>query len=115
MQQLKRLRVVGWRDVLTRLLVVGPEREHDPVVLIDTRFHSGLKTRHGAPNFSKSSSNLEFGLEYLNAGECHSGEDVARQQAQSELVRILKNRRFGDCHLQRRGDLLGRVYRTYNV
>jgi hypothetical protein len=70
------------------------------VPLIDTRFHSGLKTRHGDLDLSKPSSNLKFGLERLESGECHSGNDVARQQAQNELVRIVKNPRVGGGQIQ---------------
>jgi hypothetical protein len=41
-------------------------------------FHSGLKTRHEDLDLNKLSSNLKFGLERLESGERHSGDDVAR-------------------------------------
>ena len=113
MQPLERVRVVGWWELLACLLVVGPERDHEPVSFIDTRFHPRLKTRHGALGLSEPSSNLKLGLEYLKPGERHSGNDIARQQAQSELVRISKDPRVGDCQAERRGDLHGRIYRTF--
>src|SRR5438132_6220798 len=97
------------------MLVVGPKRDREPVPLIDTRLHSRLKTRHGALYLSKPSSNLNFSLELLEPGECHSGKDVARQQAQSELVRIVQNPRVGDCQIQLQGDLHGCTYPTHDV
>ena len=100
MQPLKRLRIVGRWNLLTCLFVVGPERDHEPVPLIDTRFHSGLKARHGGLDLSKPSSNLNFSLERLKSGERHSGNEVAGQQAQSEFVRIVKNPRVGGCQIQ---------------
>jgi hypothetical protein len=97
------------------LLIEGPEREQESVPRIDTRFHSGLETRRGALEFSKPSSNLELGLEPVIPGDCHSGEDVARQQSQRELVRILQDSCIGDCQAEPRGDLRGRTHSAYNV
>jgi hypothetical protein len=76
-------------------------RDHEAVPLVDTRLHSGLKARHRGLDLTKPLSDLEFGLERLDPPECHSGKDVARQQAQSELVRIVKNPRLGGCQIQR--------------
>jgi hypothetical protein len=82
---------------------------------MDTRFHPALETRHGAVDLRKPSSDLELGLEVLKPDERHSGENVARQQPQGELVRVLQDPRIRDCQTQARGDLDGRTCRAYDV
>src|ERR1051325_6849764 len=80
-----------------------------------TWFHSRPRTRDGRFDVSKPLSNLKFGLERLEVGECHSGKDVAREQPQSELVRVVKDARLAGGQTQFRGDLFGRTYRAYDV
>src|SRR5262249_8210479 len=67
MQPLERLRVIGWCDLLTYLLVVRPERDHEPAPLIDARLHSGHESRNGGLVLGKHSSNLELGPESLES------------------------------------------------
>jgi hypothetical protein len=60
-------------------------------------------------------SKLDFELCDLMRYRCHPGQDVTRQQTQSELVRIMKNNRVIDRQVKRggRGDTRG--HRTPNV
>jgi hypothetical protein len=46
-------------------------------------------------------SKVDFELCGLMRYVCDSGKDVTRQQAQSELVRVVKNDRVVDCQAER--------------
>ena len=94
MQPLEGLRVVGWRDVVLRCpgLVVGPQRHREAVTLVDARLHPRLESGHGAVGSSEPLSEVDF--ERCNLLPCMSdpGEDIARQQTQGDLVRVLERR-----------------------
>ena len=57
------------------------------------RLHSRLKSTHRALGFGEPLSKLDFKLCDLMRYRCDSGKDVTGQQAQSELVRVVKNDR----------------------
>jgi hypothetical protein len=65
-------------------------------MLVDARLHSRLKSSHRALGFGEPLRKLDFELCDLVRYMCDSGKDVTRQQAQSELVRVVKNDRVGD-------------------
>jgi hypothetical protein len=91
-QPLECARVVGWRDVSgRRRFVVGPQRDHEAVTLIGARRHSRIEGGDRALGFGEPLSKLDF--EPCNLTPCmrHAGKDVTREQAQRELVRVLKN------------------------
>jgi hypothetical protein len=81
---------------------------------MDTRLDSRLQSSHGARSRSEPLGKLDFGLEDLLPGVCHSSKDVTWQQAQSELVRIVKYARFGDSQIECRGGTHDRTRRTVN-
>lgn len=60
---------------------------------MDARFHSRLESGHRAPRLGEPLSKIDFELCDLLPYRCHPGQDVTRQQAQSELVRVMKNDR----------------------
>jgi hypothetical protein len=60
-------------------------------------------------------SKVDFELCDLVRYMCDSGNDVTGQQAQSELVRVVKNDRVVDWQIKRRGGLHGRSDRTRNL
>ena len=78
------------------MFVVGPQRDHEAITLIDTWVHSGLKSSHRAAGFGEPLSKLDFELRDLMRYRCHPGKHVTRQQTQSELVRVMKNDRVAD-------------------
>jgi len=45
-------------------------------------------------------SKRDFELCDLMRYGCHPGQDVTRQQTQSELVRVMKNDRVVDCQVK---------------
>jgi len=45
-------------------------------------------------------SKVDFELCDLSGYGCHSGQDITRQQTQSELVRVMKNDRVVDCQVK---------------
>src|SRR5919202_1806788 len=69
----------------------APQRDHEPITLVDARLHSRLESSHRAAGFGEPSSKLDFELCDLMRYRCHAGQDVTRQQAQSELVGVLEN------------------------
>jgi hypothetical protein len=93
MQPRERNRIVGWCDLWRHRWVVGPQRDHKAVTLVDTRRRSRFKRSHWAPDLGEPLCQLDFELRHLLRERRHSGKHVARQQAHSELVRVLKN----DC------------------
>ena len=78
-------------------MVVGPQRDHEAITLIDAWVHSGLKCGDRAPGIGEPLSKLDF--EFVRPSECyrcHPGKYVTWQQAQSELVRVVNNARVLD-------------------
>ena len=65
--------------MLSRRLVIGPEREHKPVSLVGPGFDAGRETGDGAVGLSEPSRDLELGLERFMPGERHASKDVAGQ------------------------------------
>ena len=67
---------------------------------MDAWLHSRLESNHRAPGFREPPSKLDFELCDLMRYRCHPGQDVTRQQTQSEPVRIMKNDRVVDCQVK---------------
>ena len=102
MQPLERIRVVGRRDLSRRhRFVVGPQRDHEAVTLVDARLHSRLERSHGALGFGEPLRKLDLELRDLLRRRCDPGKDVTRQQAQREPVRVVKNDRVVDRQAER--------------
>ncbi|EPJ35290.1 hypothetical protein STAFG_7657 [Streptomyces afghaniensis 772] len=59
--------------------------------------HSRLESSHRAAGCGEPLGELDFELCDLLRYGCHPGQDVARQQTQSELVRVMKNDRVVGC------------------
>jgi hypothetical protein len=76
---------------------MGPQRDHEAITLIDAWLHSTLKSSHRTSGIEELLSKLEFELCDLMRYRCHPGQDVTRQQTQSELVRVMKNDRLIGC------------------
>src|ERR1700760_1256242 len=72
--------VGGWALSRCRWFVVGPERDHEAVTLIDPRVHAGLESRHRAAGRGELLGNLNFELCDLICHRCHPGQRVTRQQ-----------------------------------
>ena len=63
MQPHKCARILGWCDLRSRGLVVGPERDGEAIPQIDPVFGPGLKHfSHRAIGFGETASNLNFEL-----------------------------------------------------
>ena len=106
MQPRERIGVVGWRDVARcRGFVVGPQRDHEAVTLIDARLHPRVESGHRAPGLGEPLSKLDLELCDLLRHRCHPGQDVTRQQTQSQLVRVVDD----DGTAARSGDRLGQA------
>lgn len=73
--------------------VVGPQRDHEGVTLVDAWFHSRLKGSHRALGLGEPLGKLDFELCVVVRYMCDSGEGVTGQQAQREPIRVLKNDR----------------------
>jgi hypothetical protein len=102
MESLECVRVLGRRGLTTRhRLVVGPERDREAVTHVDTRLHSRLKGNDRASGCCKPSRKLNFKFGQLLATMGDPSNDVTGQQAQRELVRVLKNDRVIDPQAKR--------------
>jgi hypothetical protein len=94
MQTFERTRVVDRRDRLSgHGSVVRPKRHCEAVSLVDPWPHSRLKSANWAPGIGEALSKVDFELRNLLLYTTDSGKDVARQQTQRELVRVVKNDR----------------------
>ena len=102
MQPLERVRVVGRCELsgCTRL-VVGPQRDREAVTLVDARLHARIERGHRALGFGEPLSKLDLELGDLLRRVRDAGEDVARQQAQREPVRVVKHDRIVDRQAER--------------
>ena len=65
-----------------RGFVVGPQRDHEAVTLVDAWLDSRLESSHRAPGFGEPLGKLDFELCDLMRYRCHPGQDVTRQQTQ---------------------------------
>jgi hypothetical protein len=116
MEALERVRVLGWRDLLRRhTFVVGPERDHEAVAHVDLRLDSRVECGGWALGFREPPSKLDFErcaclMRYVR----DSGNDVTRQQAQNEPVRVLKNDRVIGRQAKHRGGRHPCRHRTWN-
>ena len=79
------------------MFVVGPQRDREAIALVDARIHPRLKSSHRAPGSGEPLGKLDFELRDLMRDRGHPGKHVTRQQAQSELVRVMKNDRVVGC------------------
>jgi hypothetical protein len=102
-QTFERVRILGWPDVSRRhRLVVGPQRDREAVTHVDARFRPRVKLGHRAIGFGEPPSDLDF-----ERGAClmrymrDPSENVTRQQAHREPVRVVKNNRVIDPQVKR--------------
>ena len=70
------------------------------ITLVDAWLDSRLKSSHRALGFGEPLSKLDFEVCDLMRYRCHPGQDVTRQQTQSELVRVMKKDRVVDCQIK---------------
>ncbi|HEX4815077.1 MAG TPA: hypothetical protein VFV66_20230 [Nonomuraea sp.] len=68
---------------------------------MDARLHSRVESGHRAPGCGEPLSERDLEPGDLLRGWRHPGEDVTRQQAQGELVRVMKNDRVVDRQTER--------------
>jgi hypothetical protein len=102
MKPLERVRVLGRRGLSSRhRFVVGPERDREAVTHVDAWLHSWLKGNGGASGCCEPLRKLDFELGHLLANMGDPSNDVTRQQAQRELVRVVKNDRVIDPQVKR--------------
>jgi hypothetical protein len=72
-------------------LVVGPQRDHEAITLIDAWLHSRLKSSHRTLRFREPLSKIDLELCDLTRHRCNPRQNITEQQRQSELVRVIKN------------------------
>jgi hypothetical protein len=91
MKSLERVCVLGWRDLSRRhTSVVGPQRNHEAVTHVDLRLDSRVERGEGALGLSEPPSKLDFErCARLMRDVRDTGNDVTRQQAQNEPVRVV--------------------------
>ena len=82
-----------------RGFVVGPQRDHKAITLVDAWRHSRLKSRHRAPGFREPLSKLDFEVCDLMRYRRHPDQDVTGQQTHSQLVRVVKHDRVVNCQV----------------
>ena len=101
MQPFEPIGVVGRRKRgMCHRFVESPQRDHEAVTLVDARLHSWLKSSHRALGLGEPLSKLDFELRDLMRYMGHPGQDVTRQQTQSEFVRVMKNDRVVDSQVK---------------
>jgi hypothetical protein len=116
MQPFERVRVVGWFNLAGRHgRVVGPQGDDEAVTLVGARRRSRLKRSHRAAGLAEPLGKLDLEQRGVLRLRCDSGEDVTRQQADGEVVRVLKNDRVVDRQAKRRDDRRGRRHRTRDI
>ncbi len=103
MQPLERVRVLGWRDLSRwHVLVVGPERDHEAVMHVDARRDSRVECGDWALGFRESLRKLDFErCARLMHDARDANNDVTRQQAQNDPVRVVKHNRVIDRQAKR--------------
>ena len=65
-------------------------------MLVDARLHSRLESSHRALGLGEPLRKFDFELCDLTRRGCDPSKNVARQQAYSEPVRVVKNNRVID-------------------
>lgn len=115
-QPFQRVGVVGRCDPVRRHgRVVRPQRDHEAVPPEDPRPHPGVG--HGDRTARRREPLREVDLEpgdLLRLGR-HPGQDVARQQPQRELVRVVQDGRVLDREPARHGGRPGRGHRASSL
>jgi hypothetical protein len=98
------VRIFGRRDVSgSHGLVVGPHRDSEGITQIDTGLNARLKVGHRAIRFSEAESNLDFELGFgLMRSRRDPRENIARDQAHGDAVRVVNDDRIVDSKAQRR-------------
>jgi len=116
-QSRERTGVGGWRGLVGwRGFVIGPQRDREIITLVDAWLHARLKGSHGAAGSREPLGKLDFELrDPMVRRRGHPCQHVARQQAQSELVRVLENDRVVGGQAKRRGDRQGGCNRTRDL
>src|SRR5262249_7238712 len=77
--------VLRWCDVPGRHgLVIGPQRDHEAVALVNAWPYTRLQGSHRAPDLSEPLRKIDFELRHLLRRGCHPGKHVTGQQAKSE-------------------------------
>ncbi len=71
--------------------VVLPKRHREAITVVHPWLHSRLKSGNWAPGIGEALGKVDFELRNLVSYRSDSGKDIARQQAQRELVRVVKN------------------------
>ena len=77
--------------------------------------HPGLGSGHREPRFGEPLSQLDLELCDLMCHGCHSGQNITRQQAKSELVRVVEDDRVVDGQVEGRSGGPGRRHRTSDL
>ncbi|HXJ64409.1 MAG TPA: hypothetical protein VNN79_11695 [Actinomycetota bacterium] len=104
-QAVERLCVFEWRA-----LVKGIARQQvhrvitEAVALVDTRFDPRLERRDGALGRSEPLGEFDLELGDLLPSQSYSSEDVTRQEAESELVRVVDHDDIVDRQVKRFGE-----------
>jgi hypothetical protein len=116
MESLERVRVLGGSDLSRRYgFVVGPERDYEAVTHVDLRLDARVERGDWALGFREPPSKLNFErcARLMRYGR-DSGNDVTRQQAQNEPVRVVKNDRVIGRQVKHRGGRHPCRHRTWN-
>jgi hypothetical protein len=92
-----------------RRFVVRPQCHLEAVTLVAAGLHSRLQGIHRARCLGEPLSKLDLEHCVIVPHRCDSGKDVAGQQPQRELVRVLKNGRVISWQVERLGDRDRRV------
>ena len=107
MELMQRVGVLGRRNAARgHRLVVGPEGHHEATGVVDAWLDSGLGCRDRARRCSELASEPDLESEDLVLRHSYPREDVARHQAQTELVGVVDHNRVVDTQVQ--GDGTGR-------
>lgn len=94
MEPHERVRVRGRRSFSSRhRFVVGPEGDREAVTHVDPWLYPWLKGNGGASRCCEPLRQLNFELDHPLTNMGDPRNDVTRQQAQCELVRVLKHDR----------------------
>ena len=102
MQPFERVGEVGRSDRSGRRgFVVGPQRDHEAVTLVDARLHAGIESGHRAAGCGEPLGKLDFEGRGLMRDGCHPGQDVTGQQAHGDPVRVVQNDRVVDGQTER--------------
>ena len=82
---------------------------------MDARLHSRLERGHRAPGLGEPLGQVDFELGDLMRHRSDPGHDVAGQQTQGELVRVVENDDVVRGQAERRGGRHGGGHRTRDL